>query len=207
MRCERTREEVLKDKALLLAYLSRIHDTNSGRIGNRLKMQKLTFLLCYRLFARRLKGLDYVFFTYRWGPFTKDLYEAEADFEEAGLLERDGKNYRLTEAGAALGNDIYESLRENTDNQPILEILDGVVDEFATWPTQELVDHAHQMQVMPVGWHEREVLEDLPLHIDLTRILDDEEAVAILEIDQGWLDSFGAALTPRVADPIAGTRW
>ena len=55
---ERTQEEVLKDKAIVLAFLGRIHNANKGRIGDRLKLQKLCFILTYRLFQKRYKGLN-----------------------------------------------------------------------------------------------------------------------------------------------------
>ena len=194
MKFDKTREESLADKALLLALLSKVQSKNRGRIGDRLKMQKLSFLLCYRLFERRLKGLNYVYFTYRWGPFTKDIYEAEADFEEANLLARRGKYYRLTESGEALGNAIAESMNHIQSNAPILQVLDEVVTEFATWPTDQLIAHTHKMKVLPVGWHEACILESLPMNLDLTAVLDNEESVTVLKIDTGWLKSFGAAL-------------
>jgi uncharacterized protein YwgA len=194
MRLERTREEALKDKALLLAFLSKVQTEAGGMIGDRLKMQKLVFLACYEMFSRRIKGLNLVFFTYRWGPFTKDLYETEADFEEAGLLERRGKNYLLTESGLALGRELQKSLVSVEDNAPILEALHSVAHNFSEWSTERLMDFTHGMRVIPIGWHEAEVLKDLPLHLDLTRVLEDEEATAILEIDPGWLDSLADAL-------------
>ena len=83
MRYSRTSEEALTDKAVLLALLTRISHKNNTSLGDRLKLQKITFLFCYQLFIQRIKALNYTFFTYRWGPFTKDLYEAEADFEQA----------------------------------------------------------------------------------------------------------------------------
>ena len=193
MRYERTREETLKDKALLLVLLAKAHSA-AGQIGDRLKMQKLSFLLCYPLFQRRMKALNLIFFTYRWGPFTKDLYDAETDFEEAGLLFRQGRTYRLTESGIALASNIERSLHSDTDNREILSAVDDVVNAYGGMSTQELVDLTHQMKVVPVGWQQEEVLENLPHHLDLTRVLDDEEATAILEMDLGWLDSFGHAL-------------
>lgn len=193
MKFERTGEEILKDKALTLAFWARIQETNSV-IGDRLKMQKLVFFLCYKLFTNRYKGLNYTFFTYRWGPFTKDLYEVEADFEQAELLERKGQLFNLTETGLAFGRDLFEALQDSEENYPILEIMESVIEEYASWTTERLVTHTHKMSVRPLGWSEPEILEELPYHLDLTRILDDEEARAILEIERSWLDSLGYVL-------------
>ena len=84
MRAERTIDEVLTDKAVTLALLSRVSahisdGRNHTQIGDRLKLQKLTFLTEYPMFRKRIKGLNFTYFTYRWGPFTKDLYEVETD--------------------------------------------------------------------------------------------------------------------------------
>lgn len=196
MGSERTKEEILKDKAFTLALLAKVQQANhSDIIGGRLKIQKLAFLVGYKLFQGRLKGLNYTFFTYRWGPFTKDLYETEADFEEADLLERRGHDYSLTERGLSVGLDIYESLWNDEDNHIILEILDSVVDNYATWSTERLIDFTHEVRVRPVGWHEKDILLNLPYHLELTRVLDDEEATAILEFERGLLDSFALLLS------------
>ena len=194
MRFEKTREEALKDKALVLALLARVHNANGGEIGDRLKIQKLCFLLTYELFGRRIKALNYTFFTYRWGPFTNDLYEAEADFEQAGLLYRHDARYRLTESGLALGNSIYGAISNLATNAEICEVIEKVVENFSRWSSEELVKYAHGMSVFPLGWRQPEILDDLPLHLDLTRVLDDEEATAILDLEPGWLISFGMEL-------------
>lgn len=68
MRYTRTTEEALTDKAVLLTLLSRISERcGESVLGDRLKIQKLAFLFCYRLFQQRIKALNYIFFTYRWG--------------------------------------------------------------------------------------------------------------------------------------------
>lgn len=194
MKLERDRQESVSDKAFLLAFLTKVSQHNGSSLGDRLKIQKLTFLLCYMLFQRRYKALNYTFFTYRWGPFTKDLYEAEADFEQAHLLDRTGRDYALSETGLFWGNSLYESIASDPDNSEIVQQLNDVVQSFASQSTRYLVDHTHQMSVSPVGWQEEEQLDQLPYHLNLTGILDSEEATALLEIDRGWLDSFARML-------------
>ena len=195
MRYTRTSEEALTDKAVLLALLARISNHgNSVSLGDRLKIQKLTFLLCYRLFQQRIKALNYTFFTYRWGPFSKDIYEAEADFEQAGLMQRDGQWYSLTEQGQIWGNSLYDALVSDPDNYDIVQAMDSIIAEHAAETTRYLVDYTHAMQVVPIGWHEEERLDELPYHLDLTAVVEENEATAIVEIDRGLLDSFAMML-------------
>lgn len=195
MRYTRTLKEALTDKAVLLTLLSRISNhCNDAALGDRLKIQKLTFLFCYRLFQRRIKALNYTFFTYRWGPFTKDLYEAEADFEQAGLMQRDGMWYSLTERGQMWGDSLYGALTNDIDNSDIVQVMDSVIAEYAGVTTGYLLDHTHAMSVVPIGWQEEERLDELPYHLDLTGVLEEEEATAFIEIERGLLDSFAMML-------------
>ncbi|MDE2688084.1 MAG: hypothetical protein OXI16_11390 [Chloroflexota bacterium] len=194
MRQYRIGEEALTDKAVLLGFLYRVGSRNDGVLGDRLKMQKLTFLFCHELFKQRIKALNYIFFTYRWGPFTKDLYEAEADFEQADLMHREGRVFSLTETGVKWGQSIYDALGGDPYNCEIVETMDAIVDRFSRNSTQTLVDYSRAMNITPIGWHETEQLDELPLHLDLTAVVDEEEATAIIEIDRGLLDSFAMAL-------------
>ena len=196
MRYARTSEEALTDKAVLLILLSRISGHNkTASLGDRLKIQNLTFLFCYRLFQQRIKALNYTFFTYRWGPFSKDIYEAEADFEQAGLMQRDGQQYSLTDIGKMWGNSLYDALAADTDNRDIVKVMDSVVAEYADGTTGHLVACTHAMSVVPIGWQEEERLDELPYHLDLTGVLEENESTAIVEIERGLLDSFAMALS------------
>jgi uncharacterized phage-associated protein len=195
MRYARTLEETLTDKAVLLTLLTRISNHSKGTsLGDRLKIQKLTFLFCYRLFQQRIKALNYTFFTYRWGPFTKDMYEAEADFEQAGLIQRDGQQYSLTEIGKKWGNSLYKALDSDADNQDIVKDMDCVISEYGDKTTKHLVAHTHAMYVVPIGWQEEERLDELPYHINLTGALEEEESTALIRIERGLLDSFAMML-------------
>ena len=140
MRYSRTSEEALTDKAVLLALLTRISHKNNTSLGDRLKLQKITFLFCYQLFIQRIKALNYTFFTYRWGPFTKDLYEAEADFEQAELIQRRGPSYSVTETGQAWGNSLYRAIESDPGNRGIVQAMDSVADGCAKEATGPLVE-------------------------------------------------------------------
>ncbi len=206
MRYTRTPEEALTDKAVLLALFFRISDhVNSTALGDRLKIQKLTFLFCYRLFQQRIKALNYIFFTYRWGPFTKDIYEAETDFEQAGLMQRDGQWYSLTENGEMWGSSLYDALVDDIDHEGVVQVMDSVVTEYADKTTGWLVNHTHGLCVVPIGWQEEERLDELPYHLDLTGVLEEEEATALVEIERGLLDSFAMMLgkSSRLLEPTA----
>ena len=179
---------------MLLALLTRVSHKNNALLGDRLKLQKIAFLFCYQLFIQRIKALNYTFFTYRWGPFTKDLYEAEADFEQAELIQRQGRSYSVTETGQAWGSSLYNTIESDPGNCGIVQAMDSVADDYATMATGPLVELTHDMHVRPMGWQEKERLGDLPFNLDLTGPLDDEEAVALVEIERGLLDSFAMML-------------
>lgn len=200
MRAERTIEEVLIDKAVTLALLSRVSahisdGRNHAAIGDRLKLQKLTFLTEYPMFQKRIKGMNFTYFTYRWGPFTKDLYEVETDFIEAKLMSHKGQEFTLTPKGADIGKALFEAMQSDSDNAVICEAIEKTATKYAKWTTEELVHHTHKMKVRPVGWTESVVFDDLPHYLDLTRILDEDESIATVEIDPAHLDQLGYILS------------
>ena len=195
MRYNRTSEEALTDKATLLALLARFSSHSGASLGDRLNIQELTFSFCYRLFQRRIKALNYTFFTYRWGPFTKDLYEAEADFEQAGLMRRDGQAYSLTEMGQMWGNSLYDAISDDPYNCDIVEVMNAVIAEYANDVMGHVAKRMQAKFVMPIGWREEERLSELPYHLDLTGVLEENKATALLEIERGLLDSFAMMLS------------
>lgn len=199
MRAERTTQEVLSDKAFTLALLAKCSAHNgdvghSAVFGDRLKLQKLCFLTEYPLFRGRAKGLNYTFFTYRWGPFTKDLYEVEMDFEQARLMTTSREGFKLTEHGMQIGLEIFESLASDPQNRVFRKAIEHTVTAHCHKTTDDLIRETHEMPVLPIGWSKPKVLDDLPYNLDLTRIIEEDEALQSIEIDEAQLDRLGIVL-------------
>lgn len=117
------------------------------------------------------------------------------DFEQAGLVQRDGHRYSLTEDGRIWGNSLYEAIAGDIDNADIVQVMDFVIAKYGHETTEYLVNHTHAMSVVPIGWQEEERLDELPYHLDLTKALEEEEAAALIEIERGLLDSFARMLS------------
>ena len=104
----RSRADVLTDEGVTLALCSEVQRVNNGTGlgGDRLKLQKLCFLLTYEFFGNLWRGLNYTYYRYRWGPFTKDLYQTEMDFLESDLMQHVQGGFELTRKGERLGQGI-----------------------------------------------------------------------------------------------------
>lgn len=188
---ERTRVDVLADEAVTLAFFSEVQRVNKGsEVGDRLKLQKLCFLLTHEFFEKLWRGLNYTYFRYRRGPFTKDLYQTEMDFVDSNLMQVRRSKYSLTGQGQKLGQGILSHLLSG-QNEGFGNTVTHIAEQYGHLPTHALMDQVYDMQITPIGWHSRERIADIPLYTDLTRMLESDESQTILTVDEHWLESLG----------------
>lgn len=196
MRQFRTTDEVLTDEALTLCLLAEVEQVARPVVPvDRTRLQTLCFLVGYRWFSSRRKGLNYAFFRYRHGPFTRDLYQTEVDLAAAKLIvcERDWV-MRLTPRGKEFADQIIEETLISGDNTGFWHDVRDVVEQYAHHSTAALMEYVFALEITPLGWQEAWPLSDIPIGADLTRILETYETTEALEFDPGWLDTFGATL-------------
>lgn len=203
MRHLRSTTEVMIDEALTLSLLAEI-ERAQGPPTDRLRLQKLVFLVTYAWFEKRWKGFNYPYFRYRRGPFTRDMYQTEIDLAETGLIEcRSAWSIALTDEGRRLSEALVEHVWHTSENCDFWhEILD-TVRQFAALDTASLVRHVYKMEVYPLGWREPCELEFVPIGIDLTRILEDDEAAAAIEMPPEWVDTFSLTLSDQSSETSA----
>lgn len=171
---------------------------------DRLRLQKLCFLLEHQWFAERRKGLNYRFFRSRYGPFTLELYQTEVDLALAGLIEDRGAwTFVLTDDGRRFAEALRQELEEDPDNHSFLTDLERVVGSFGSLPTPELLAEVYAVETMPLGWREAWPLRDIPIGLDLTRPLELEESTAALAIPEGWLETLALLVDERAKDEVA----
>ncbi|CAN5520261.1 hypothetical protein BH23CHL2_BH23CHL2_05930 [soil metagenome] len=195
MRHYRTTYESVVDEALTLSVLAELEDKSSKEI-DRLRLQKIIFLIAYRWFEKRWKGFNYPFFRYHWGPFTKDLYQTEMDLSVAGLIDG-GRNWTLslTPAGESLAAEMIERVWCAEDNAHFWQDIQQVIGEFGDLTTSQLLRSLYDMEFMPLGWREAWEMRDIPIGTDLIRVLEDAEADEIIEVLDEWIDTFGLTIS------------
>ena len=193
----RTTDEVFSDELVTLLLLR-----ESERMGapsvDRLRLQKLCFLLEYQWFANRRKGLNYHFYRYRYGPFTPELYQTEVDLAVAGLIEDHGAwTFALTKEGREFADALHEELEQDPDNALFLVDIEQIAREWGTLLIPELLARVYALKTVPLGWREGWPLRDVPVGLDLTRPLELEEATAVLTVPEEWLETLALMVHER----------
>ena len=195
MRQQRSLIETITDEALTLSLLAEAESVPNAPTIDRLRLQKLIYQVAYTWFERRWKGFNYAFFRYRHGPFTKDLYQTEVDLAAAGLIQGgNGWAIGLSADGRELAEQLIERVWLAGDNSIFWNELRGIIREHAAMSTPALISKIYASDTMPIGWREAWPLSDLPVGVDLTRILEDEESAAALEMPPEWVDTFGLTI-------------
>lgn len=199
----RTTDEVFSDELVTLLLLHE-GERAGARPIDRLRLQKLCFLLEQGWFAERRKGLNYRFFRYRYGPFTPELYQTEVDLAVAGLIEDRGSwTFVLTDEGRRFAEALRDELEQEADNHPFLADIERVARDYGALHTPELLEKVYSMETVPLGWREGWPLRDVPIGLDLTRPLELEEATAALTIPKGWLETLALLVDERAEDEVA----
>jgi uncharacterized protein YwgA len=199
----RTTDEVFADELVTLLLL---HEGEQAGVRpiDRLRLQKLCFLLEHGWFTERRKGLNYRFFRYRYGPFTPELYQTEVDLAVAGLIEDRGSwTFALTDDGRRFAEALREELKQEPDNHSFLADLERVARDDGALDTSKLLEKVYAMETVPLGWREAWPLRDIPIGLDLTRPLELEEATAALTIPEGWRGTLALRIDERADDEVA----
>ena len=201
MRTVRNNPEKLTDALFSLVLLD-LCASESGIIGNRLKVTKLIFLATFELLHRQIKRLNYSFYRYAHGPFTTELYETWGELCWMGYLDVPTgakSDITVTESGHIAASQYLRRL-EAQDNAQIINVFRQVCDSYASLGTNELLKHVNEMQVTPVGWHQRLQVKEIPSGTYLTCVLDSNEAEKTVVIDDVLAAEFFNQI-PRATRP------
>lgn len=201
MRTVRNNRERLTDALFSLVLLD-LCASESGVIGDRLKVTKIIFLATFELLNRQIKGLNYSFYRYAHGPFTTELYETWGELCWMGYLDVPTgakSEITVTDSGHIAASRYLQRL-EALDNAPIINVFKQVCDSYASLGTNELLKHVYEMLVTPVGWHQRLQIKEVPSGTYLTCVLDSNEAAKTANIDEDIVAEFFNQI-PRAKRP------
>lgn len=194
MREERTLDEMIIDKALILAQLDRVAHYKDDIVGDRIKCMKLPFVIEYPMFERRIKAFNLTYFRFEWGPISKGVYEAWRDLEAVGCLAFDQNLLVLTQAGHHLAHDFTRDVLQIEDNLFFFSELENVAQKFARLSTTWVKELVYRMDVQPIEGGSRLKVRDAPIGTNFTKALDDKEATQVLKVSQGWLETLAVEL-------------
>lgn len=203
MREIRTPEECIIDKGLYLALLNLISQENHDDIiGDKLKCMKLGFLASYPLFEKRVKAFNLAYFNYDHGPISKHLYKVWNDLEGAEYISFINKNWvRINEHG--LASAFIEDVLKKNENASIYGQIIATTKNYGGLSTDKIQKLIHEMEVLDLDSGEIVKINDAPECVDFIRVLDDNEACSIINIDQSWIETLALELNPKNRELIA----
>jgi len=199
MRVDRTFEERLIDSALSLVLLSQIPDGEA--IGDRLKVMKLLFLTEYRMFTERAKGLNFTFYRWNLGPFSKEVEELWDALKVSGYLQED-EEFALTDEGRRLADAFQADVLEDTTNAYFNEAITSIAQQYGRQNRNEIMRRVYEMQVFDIEGR-RLRMRDASLGTVFTEALEPGEAKMIVTMDPGWLDTLAIALDPARRESLS----
>ena len=179
----RTIEERLEDNLLLLYIIYK--SDKKGRIEDLFKLQKITFLIENNLIRRKIKGLNYNFFRWERGPFSKDL-SIDVNFLEDNNLIVLNDGYKVTDRGKEILKDAEEIFNKNI---PILKFFDTIINRYAKKNVDEIKEIIYRMRVVIPRIKTSERISDILKGQLILFKMSKQKAKEVFQINNQWLET------------------
>ena len=154
---------------LLLLYIAKEYTKKSKHYFGKTILEKIIFLAEWKMIEERVKGLNFPYFRYDYGPFSKEVSQEINDLKKTGLLEKQDE-IKLTKEGEKLLESYSDLLQRNKD---IIVYIDKVIEKYHRYTTQELKNLVYDMEFpMPNG---KIKIKDIQHYTDMLFILPETE--------------------------------
>lgn len=200
----RTKSEVLQDRLTILLLLRENRRKGNSVQGTpfqrHVKLQKLLYHLESRLFNDRIKALNYTFFKWQHGPFSKFVYSDIDALDKTSMItvrninEYHGEFY-LTEKAFELINNIDKII--NGYNE-LSNYTIKVVTEFGEYDWYDL-KHITYAYPSPLTRIPIKKLEKGDLILPKLEIKDSKK---VITINEAWEDTLELTLEPALYNRI-----
>lgn len=198
----RTREDMVRDAALLLTLWARCSTAPEKDLGDRLRLMKLAFLAQHRFVAARLRALNLSFYRWTWGPLSNEVYDAWNALTRAGLMEED-ERFVLTPRGRSLAEAFFEEVVRAERNVMTRETIDAVAGRWRDAETPKLLDAVYGMSIVLPGENRARPVRSIEAGVELLRPLSPDEARVEFDIDSGWMETLAVMFNPASMRVIA----
>ena len=191
---DRTLEEIVSDH-LLLMYIIKKHSEISHRYLGITKLQKYAFLSENSMNENKIKGLNYNFFRYDYGPISKQLYKDIELFRRLGIIYKD--RMRLTEKGER----IFEILKDvYQKNRKVIQKIDEQIQKLANMDTEEVKQCVYNLE-KTFGFIKMKIKE-IPMFFDILSKLPKNKAKTAFEIDEETIETLNILLDDETSNNI-----
>lgn len=151
-RYDKSNYELALDNLLLLRLIESVQP-----ITDMLKLEKLVFLVQKDQQRRSEKGFSLLFYRWKAGPYSRDLYDLVDTLVADGFLTRDP--ITLSNKGQGLLKAYYQHVKKS---EPIIKHMDAVLERYSHYSPGVLRDLVYDMDIIPTG-------EQTPINIRTAR--------------------------------------
>jgi uncharacterized phage-associated protein len=163
-----------------------------------LKLQELIFLAEKNLHENGIKALTYDFFMWNRGPLSKEIYVDYKMLTHSKILNQNA-NITLSKKGRHILSDFQEIFEDNKD---ILKIIEDVIDAFAQYDTEFIVQYIQNLTLFMEGCEEPRKIMDLEKGMDLIIGLSHQDSSLSFVIDDSWVETLDILLDKELCKSI-----
>jgi len=159
----RRNREIIQDKIMMLYLVSFVK--NNHDIEGNLKFQKLFFLTEWKLMESDIKALNFKFFRYRHGPFSKELLCDYSELKEKKYLS---SLFNLSEKAIDLLDYVLESIKDIGNNFKIIDNINETCSMYSKYSGLALTKKVYNMEIAPYDLpHKKMKIKDIPPFFDI----------------------------------------
>ena len=157
--------EKLADHLLLLYLIDRANQVEA--LAGNTKLQKLVYLAERNMLGRKLKGFNFYFHKFDYGPYSEELRDDSSHLREMDLLKK--RRWTLTKDGCVILNSFPELWERN---KAIVTQIDSIA-KFSEWSLSKLKDYVYDQ---PHPWLKGKTIRSVPKFTPILRKIKRENA-------------------------------
>jgi len=186
--------ETLTDRLLTLLLISE-SQKQGYRVTGKVKFLKLIYLSESKMIKDVLKGFDYDFYRWDYGPMSNDALKDLDWLSENDLLEKSRNGIFITSRGRELLKSSSSLLKLNED---FLEYIRKVVREFGPYTGKKIKTVVYGTPKMG----DRKLISKTEHGEELLRKLPAKEAEKRFRIDDEWLETLSILMDKTTSDSL-----
>jgi uncharacterized phage-associated protein len=141
---QRTEREILTDRLLMLFLIGQTQ-RHGYKISGEVKLMKLVFQTETKMVKDKVKAFNYSFYRWDFGPLSNGVMKDLRYMIDNDLLEKHGTYIFISSKGRGLLKHLSRLLDKN---QNILEYVNKIVNEFASYSGMQLKEVTYDLPLM-----------------------------------------------------------
>ena len=190
----RTHGEALTDRLLMLFLISECQKLGC-RMTGKVKLTKLLYLAEGKMVRDKIRGLNYNFFKWDFGPMSTDLLHDLDCLSENGLLEKTGNFIAITNKGRDILRNITDLLNRNKE---LVEYIRQVIREFGPYKGKSIKEVVYGLPKID----EKKHIADTEHGEQLLNALPIEQAKQRFWIDDEWIETLSILVDKDMCESL-----